>query len=559
MRKANLFSRLGLALTVASTCGLGCISTAHNQQVAKEVAARRAAKGVIPADAVASTFMAGQRHERNGELQKARADYEAVLRRNPQNSAVLERLAALHVQNKEFAAADALYTQALALKPHDTRLLCDAAMNKHVLGQTQVAEMMLAESHLRHPQDLRVANNLAIVIGSSGRKDETLRVLGSVHNEVDAQIFLGHIERARGDLASARDCYQKARVADPLNQIAVSSLQQLDTLSQVELAEKRALEVAEGSVATLAAIPLSTGENAVAVAGGNSIEFQLPAPESVAMTESVPVEESDSASEQTAPIDNLVDGELLPTMTGIVVEDAAGPNVLSVSIQPAGELPIPQGEGQFQEPETTPETAVVTSPQTGPIEENLADEFDQMLADDEGVPPAAATTVDSTTASPDAASETPEQEMATLSAPVQPEANWAVASDLAAPCPISPVFGDRCPVSLREERLMLTGRPEFFSDHGGWRYHFASAGAKVSFDADPEYYAPAFGGKDIVLARETIQQASAEGVGTSERMGTLDHAIWFRDELYVFASNQTKVAFKTQPSKYVGPKLPLPE
>lgn len=559
MRKANLFSRLGLALTVASTCGLGCISTAHNQQVAKEVAARRAAKGIIPADAVASTFMAGQRHERNGDFQKARTDYEAVLRRNPQNSAVLERLAALHVQNKEFSAADALYTQALALKPQDTRLLCETAMNKHVLGQTPSAEKMLADAHLRHPQDLRIANNLAIVIGSSGRKDETLKVLSSVHNEVDSQIFLGHIERARGNLASARDCYQKARLADPLNQIAATSLQQLDVLSEVELAEKRASEVSEESLATLAAIPLTTEGEAVATAESDSIEFQLPAPESVAVTEFVPVEEFGSISEQTAPIDNLVDGELLPTVSGIVADDTAGPNVLSVSIQPAGELPIPQGEEQFQEPEANPETAVVTSPQAGPIEENPADEFDQMLADDEGLPPAAAEPVDSITASPDAASETPEQEMATLSAPVQPEANWAVASDLAAPCPVSPVFGDRCPVSLREERLMLTGRPEFFSDHGGWRYHFATAGAKASFDADPEYYAPAFGGKDIVLARETIQQASAEGVGTSERMGTLDHAVWFRDELYVFASNQTKVAFKTQPSKYVGPKLPLPE
>ena len=51
-----------------------------------------------------------------------------------------------------------------------------------------------------------------------------------------------------------------------------------------------------------------------------------------------------------------------------------------------------------------------------------------------------------------------------------------------------------CPVAYFLADKPVKGGPEFASDHNGATYHFVSADAKALFDAEPEKYAPAYGG-----------------------------------------------------------------
>lgn len=97
-----------------------------------------------------------------------------------------------------------------------------------------------------------------------------------------------------------------------------------------------------------------------------------------------------------------------------------------------------------------------------------------------------------------------------------------------------------CPVTLREERRVVTPRPGLTSDFQGRRYSFATPEAKAAFDADPEKYAPAFGGRDVVLT----------SAGAIEAVGSLKHAGFYRERLYLFQSEDTCKAFYDAPRRF---------
>ncbi|MFM9959704.1 MAG: hypothetical protein ACKV2Q_00565 [Planctomycetaceae bacterium] len=96
-----------------------------------------------------------------------------------------------------------------------------------------------------------------------------------------------------------------------------------------------------------------------------------------------------------------------------------------------------------------------------------------------------------------------------------------------------------CPVTLRDERDLKNALPEHHSTFKGRTYYFSSADAKVVFDEHPQQYAPISGGQDVVLLKEKV---------TKE--GSLDHAVWFKDRLYLFTSQKTLEQFVATPKEF---------
>jgi YHS domain-containing protein len=100
-----------------------------------------------------------------------------------------------------------------------------------------------------------------------------------------------------------------------------------------------------------------------------------------------------------------------------------------------------------------------------------------------------------------------------------------------------------CPVLLRDDRELRDSQPEFYSNHRGQKFHFASAEAKARFDRNPARYAPAAYGADVVVLIRDKDVAE----------GSLDHAAWYRGNLYLFANDETYGAFVADPVKYASP------
>lgn len=95
-----------------------------------------------------------------------------------------------------------------------------------------------------------------------------------------------------------------------------------------------------------------------------------------------------------------------------------------------------------------------------------------------------------------------------------------------------------CPVALRDRRTLEDGRVAYRSDYAGRTYYFSSAAAKAAFDENPLKYVPAAGGYDVSLA----------AIARETREGSLDHAVWYRDRLYLFDSADTLKTFMAIPS-----------
>ncbi len=101
-------------------------------------------------------------------------------------------------------------------------------------------------------------------------------------------------------------------------------------------------------------------------------------------------------------------------------------------------------------------------------------------------------------------------------------------------------FKGFCPVTLRDHRDLADARPQFKAVFKGKVFNFATEAAQLAFEKNPKAYAPVANGNDVVLSKTE----------TAEVEGTLDHAVWFRDRLYLFSNAKTKAAFEATPSKF---------
>ncbi|QDT66151.1 hypothetical protein [Calycomorphotria hydatis] len=97
-----------------------------------------------------------------------------------------------------------------------------------------------------------------------------------------------------------------------------------------------------------------------------------------------------------------------------------------------------------------------------------------------------------------------------------------------------------CPVELRDNRNLIDALPEFVSVYQARTYEFSSAAAKARFEANPERYAPINGGHDVVLT----------AAGELDTEGSLRNAVWYKDRLYMFRTNQTLNEFNQEPGRF---------
>lgn len=98
-------------------------------------------------------------------------------------------------------------------------------------------------------------------------------------------------------------------------------------------------------------------------------------------------------------------------------------------------------------------------------------------------------------------------------------------------------FKGFCPVMLRDYRELVDASEEFSVIYQGQQYWFSSADARQAFVANPGAYLPAGGGVDPVVYHQSGQSVA----------GSLDNAVWYHGQLYLFSSEVTKAEFVAAP------------
>jgi YHS domain-containing protein len=112
------------------------------------------------------------------------------------------------------------------------------------------------------------------------------------------------------------------------------------------------------------------------------------------------------------------------------------------------------------------------------------------------------------------------------------------------PAVAKPVLGldGYCPVTLAEHSRWQKGSPKLAANFQGITYQFAGADELQTFLEEPQRYAPAYGGNDIVRLVDEQQNSP----------GDCDYGLCYENRIYLFASEKTLAAFQSNPKKYVA-------
>jgi YHS domain-containing protein len=102
-------------------------------------------------------------------------------------------------------------------------------------------------------------------------------------------------------------------------------------------------------------------------------------------------------------------------------------------------------------------------------------------------------------------------------------------------------FKGFCPVALRDQRELINSKSKFKAVFESRIYYFSASDARDKFENNPEHYAPVHGGKDIVMLRDDEKKTQ----------GSLDHAVWFKDRLYLFSDAGSLKTFIKTPKNYL--------
>lgn len=101
-----------------------------------------------------------------------------------------------------------------------------------------------------------------------------------------------------------------------------------------------------------------------------------------------------------------------------------------------------------------------------------------------------------------------------------------------------------CPVSLAEKAKWVAGDRRWGVNHRGRLYFFAGPEEQGRFFADPDRYAPAVSGNDVVLVSEGQVVA-----------GRREFGVYYRNRVYLFSSEATRAKFEANPAPYADQAL----
>ena len=111
------------------------------------------------------------------------------------------------------------------------------------------------------------------------------------------------------------------------------------------------------------------------------------------------------------------------------------------------------------------------------------------------------------------------------------------------PAAAKPVLGldGFCPVTLAEHSRWQKGNPKLAASFQGITYQFTGPDELQTFLEEPQRYAPAYGGNDIVRLVDEQQNSPGER----------KYGLSYEKRLYFFASEKNLAAFQSNPKKYV--------
>lgn len=229
MRAMIYASQVAVLLLLVSTgCASGLLSTQSmmwNDGVAPWNKKQAREEEYLARTLRARTF------EKNGQTEKAWAEYHLLTTDFPERAEPFHRLGVLADRRKIHGEAQGYYEKALALDPNNAEMLNDLGYSYFLAGNLARAEQMIQKALEKIPHNARFHNNLGLVYGQAGQFDKAFEELCKAGGVADAHYNMAYILASKGDVPGAKRALGMALQADPRH---AKALQALRTFEKAE-------------------------------------------------------------------------------------------------------------------------------------------------------------------------------------------------------------------------------------------------------------------------------------------------------------------------------------
>lgn len=125
-----------------------------------------------------------------GLMNEAQANYQAVLRKQPNHAEANHRLAVIADRQNDFATAERYYQAAVTAAPRDPNILNDLGYSYLLQSRYAEAERYLTTALQQSPNQANAINNLGILHAKIGQPDQALAMFRRTNSEAEAQAKL---------------------------------------------------------------------------------------------------------------------------------------------------------------------------------------------------------------------------------------------------------------------------------------------------------------------------------------------------------------------------------
>ncbi len=170
--------------------------------------------------------------ESENQLDKSQEMYESILKKDPSNAMVAHRLGIVSARRTNYEAAKKYLNDAHKLKPADPEILNDLGYACYLSGDYSGAEDALELALQVDSQNRRATNNLALVMGSTGRFDESYQLFRRVNKDAEAHANVAYLYAQNGEGKKALEHYSRALSLDPNMKNSANAMIEVAQLQQ---------------------------------------------------------------------------------------------------------------------------------------------------------------------------------------------------------------------------------------------------------------------------------------------------------------------------------------
>ncbi len=214
-----------------AVCLLGLVSGCVHFPVANETAFEKLRNNVKSDDTLDLQFGIARLTERNGNPHEAKSAYLEILKDHADHAGALHRMGVMLVKEDQLEEAIPYFESALEYSVQQSKpapeLLGDLGYARFLAGDLDQAETNLLSAHKQIPDDKRILNNLAIVVGLKGDLTRSLALFRSGNPEAEALASFAYVQTRIGDLEGAKRSYHLALESDSSLKVAANGLIEL--------------------------------------------------------------------------------------------------------------------------------------------------------------------------------------------------------------------------------------------------------------------------------------------------------------------------------------------